>query len=103
MEEIHFTWDDKKEKLNRRKHDISFNEAKEIFIDPLNISDLDKRFSDTEERWVSIGRTKKDKLLIVAHLWILYESGEEIIRIISARKVTTKEKELYEDFKGKIY
>jgi len=90
-----FEWDEQKNSLNQQKHDISFEEAKEVFDDPLHIAKLDHRFSYFEERWITIGSTKKKKIVVVANLFFS-EEGEEIIRIISARKATGNERRFYE-------
>ena len=90
-----FEWNEEKNKLNQKKHKIFFEEAKEVFKDPLQISKLDHRFSYFEERWVTIGSTTKHKVLVVANLFFT-DKGEEIIRIISARKANKQEKQSYE-------
>lgn len=94
---MRFEWDDSKNTSNKRKHKVSFEEAKEIFDDPLHISILDERFSYFEERWVSIGQTHNKKLVVVANLFF-DESGEEVIRIISAREATIHERKQYETY-----
>lgn len=90
-----FEWDEDKNSSNIQKHQVSFEEAKTVFDDPLHISKLDHRFSYFEERWITIGATENGKVLVVANLFF-DESGEEIIRIISARKASTKERDFYE-------
>jgi uncharacterized DUF497 family protein len=95
---MRYEWNIHKSELNEKKHGISFEEAKEIFDDPLHISVLDKRFSYFEERWISVGQTKKTKLLVVANLFF-DDSGEEVIRIISARRATSNEQKQYESYK----
>jgi uncharacterized DUF497 family protein len=50
-----YEWSEEKNKLNQQKHGISFEEAKEVFDDALQISKLDKRFSYFEERWITVG------------------------------------------------
>ena len=92
---MQFEWDDNKNIINQEKHGVSFEEAKEVFDDALQISRLDKRFNYFEERWITIGSTKKEKILVVANLFFS-DDGEEIIRIISARKANNKERETYE-------
>ena len=92
---LKFEWSDEKNKLNIQKHHIDFDEAKEVFFDPLHISKLDHRFSYFEERWITLGVTTKSKILVVANMFF-DENGEEIIRIISARKANLKEREFYE-------
>ncbi len=90
-----FEWNEKKCKLNIENHQISFDEAKEIFLDPLHISKLDHRFDYFEERWITLGSTTRDKILVVANIFF-DENGEEVIRIINARKANQKERIFYE-------
>ena len=90
-----FEWNEIKNRLNQEKHGISFEEAKEVFNDALQISKLDHRFNYFEERWITLGATKKEKLLVVANLFFS-EEGEEIIRIISARRANNNERNIYE-------
>jgi len=90
-----FEWDERKNLINQEKHDVSFEEAREVFDDPLQISKLDHRFNYFEERWITVGSTKKYQILVVANMFFSDE-GEEIIRIISARKANTKERQSYE-------
>ena len=90
-----FEWDHQKDLLNQKKHGVSFKEAQEVFEDPLHISILDRRFSYFEERWLTIGKTTRARLLVLAHLFF-NEEGEEVIRIISAREATKHEQRHYE-------
>lgn len=90
-----YEWNQAKNSLNIQKHSVSFEEAVEVFNDPLQISKLDKRFNYFEERWITLGTTSKQTILVVANLFFT-EGGEEIIRIISARKANEKEKDRYE-------
>ncbi len=90
-----FEWNEEKNRLNIQNHQIDFEEAKEVFDDPLHISKLDFRFNYFEERWITLGLTNKQKILVVANLFF-DENGEEIIRIISARKANSKERKFYE-------
>ena len=90
-----FEWSEDKNRTNIKKHHISFEEAKEIFSDPMHIAKLDRRFDYCEERWITIGATTKDKIVVVANMFF-DEEGEEVIRIISARKATQKERNFYE-------
>ena len=92
---LRFEWDEEKSISNLQKHGVSFEEAKEVFEDPFHISKLDHRFDYFEERWITLGSTSKDKILVVANLFF-DEKGEEIIRIISARKANEKERRFYE-------
>ena len=90
-----FEWDETKSDLNFEKHQVHFEEAKEVFEDSMHISKLDHRFDYFEERWITLGATSKDKLLVVANMFF-DENAEEIIRIISARKANEKERTFYE-------
>jgi len=92
---LKFEWSDEKNKLNIKKHHISFEEAQEVFLDPMQISKLDYRFDYFEERWITLGATTKDKILVVANMFF-DEDGKEIIRIVSARRANQKERIFYE-------
>ena len=87
-------WHEAKNRINRRKHGISFESAARIFEDPNVISYVD-RVVDGEERWHAIGGAGGIALLLVVHA---VEEGhdEEEIRIISARKAIPRERALYE-------
>lgn len=90
-----FEWNKEKSLSNFQKHGVSFEEAKEVFDDPFHISKLDHRFDYFEERWITLGSTSKDNILVVANMFF-DGNGEEIIRIISARKANEKERKFYE-------
>jgi len=89
-----FEWDENKNRLNQHKHGVSFEDAKMVFDDPLQISKLDYRFSYFEERWITLGSSKNSQLLVVVNLFFT-DDGEEIIRIISARNANPKERTRY--------
>lgn len=93
---MEFEWNEEKIRANIKKHKISFDEAQEAFNDPLHISILDKRYSYLEERWITSGSTKKGTIVIVGHLYTIKDDGEEVIRILSARKARPKERRQYE-------
>ena len=92
---MQFEWDELKSKQNLVKHGVSFDEAMEVFEDPLHIARLDYRYSYFEERWVTLGAIKKAHILVVANLFFS-DGGEEVIRIISARMANNKERGQYE-------
>jgi len=93
VEKLKFNWDPEKEKQNRKKHGISFIEASWVFYDPNAVYMDDKEHSENEERFYIIGKSNNKRLLLVCHC---YRDNESVIRIISARKVTTaKERNLY--------
>jgi len=90
-----FEWDKKKAKSNLKKHKVSFDEAVEVFNDPLSITISDPLHSDDEDRFTDIGVTKKKRLLIVSYT----ERGSKI-RIITCREATAAERKKYEENQG---
>lgn len=91
-------WDKRKNLDNLKKHGVSFEKACEVFDDPLHLSILDKRFDYNEERWITVGKTNKLLILVVANTYMDID-GNELIRIVSARKATKTERKQYEDYK----
>jgi len=89
-----FAWDTAKDRVNRRKHGVSFETAARVFEDPQAVSYLDQ-FVDDEERWHTIGLVGGITLLLVVHT-SEEENGEEKVRIISARKANGGERALYQ-------
>ena len=89
---MQFEWDQNKAKLNYENHQIHFSEASTIFADPLELTILDPDYSVGEFRYLSIGKSSNGTLMIVSYT----EREPDIIRIISARKVTIKEQKYYE-------
>ena len=87
-----FTWDEAKNKLNKKKHGISFEEAKSVFLDEYARLIGDPDHSNSEDRFVLLGMSAQLKLLVVVHI---YHESNELIRIISARKATIKERKFY--------
>lgn len=87
-------WDDAKSRRNLAKHQVSFETAQLVFDDPFAIS-RPERVIDGEQRWHTLGLVGGSVVLLVAHTWHEIE-GEEIIRIISARKATSHERKAYE-------
>lgn len=92
---MRFLWDEKKSRANLTKHRISFETAAMVFEDPHSITHFD-RIKDGEERWQTIGVAGGIAVLLVAHA-DSEESGEEVVRIISARKATAHERKIYEE------
>ena len=88
---LKFEWDTAKANANLRKHGVSFEEAASIFGDPLALTFPDPDHSVGEKRWVSFGVSNQDRLVVAVHV----ERGRSI-RIISARKATRHEREIYE-------
>jgi uncharacterized DUF497 family protein len=92
MKEIHFEWDESKNSINRKKHSISFEEAKSVFYDPYARLINDPEHSDSEDRFIILGLSRKLNVLVVCHC---YRKQDEVIRIISARKATKIEASVY--------
>ncbi len=90
-------WDPQKAEANQKKHGVSFEEAREIFEDPLHIALLDERFNYFEERWIALGQTRSSRMLVVAVQLYFDEQDEEVLRIISAREATANERRQYEN------
>ncbi|MFO7810573.1 MAG: BrnT family toxin [Candidatus Delongbacteria bacterium] len=90
-----FEWDINKETLNLKKHGVSFEQAAFVFADPYALSIFDKVHSGSEDRWVLLGKTSNELILVVVHTF-RDDDGIEMIRIISARKATSNEKSTYE-------
>ena len=95
MNEIPFTWDDRKNQENQHKHGISFEEATTIFADENARLIYDPEHSQAENRFILLGFSAKLRILVVVHA---YRQGEKEVRIISARKATTKERKQYGTF-----
>ena len=89
---MNIEWDPKKAKSNSRKHGVSFEEAATALSDPMAATGADPDHSITEGRYVTFGISEKNRLLIVSHT-----EEKETIRIISARKASKGERELYEE------
>ena len=90
---MRFEWDEKKNQANRRKHKVSFELAQQVFYDPLSLSRVD-RVEGGEQRWQTLGLVGGTVVLLVAHTF-REENGEEVIRIISARKAKKQERRHY--------
>lgn len=89
-----FEWDTNKAKSNLIKHGIRFEEAVLVFDNPYHLS-LQDRHENGEFRWQTIGLVHGLIVIMVAHT-VRFESGDEVIRIISARKADRKERSRYE-------
>ena len=96
---MRFEWDTRKDETNRRKHRISFEMAQLVFGDPLALSVPDEGPSEGEERWITVGQAGRLTVVVVVHTYRNTEE-EEIIRLISARKATPKERKQYMNLPG---
>ena len=95
MENINFSWDNKKAQSNEIKHKITFEEAKTVFDDENARLIYDPDHSIDEDRFIMLGLSCKLKILTVVHC---YRDNENNIRIISARKSTKKEQKQYKEY-----
>ena len=91
-----FEWNEEKAETNFRKHKITFEEAESIFEDEFLLTFPDEFHSIDEERFISIGFSNSNRVLLVVHTEQGENSEEIVIRIISCRKATTLERETYE-------
>lgn len=89
-----FEWNDQKNRSNFKKHGIWFEEAQTLWSNPDCVEFFDPEHSDDEDRFIRVGFSTKNRLLLV----IFCEKGDEqVVRIISARKATTNEVRRYEE------
>lgn len=93
---MRWTWDPRKDRTNKRDHGLSFATAERVFDDPFAASRMDP--DPDEQRWVTIGIVNGVTILVV-HTWPEFgaKAGEEVGRIISARKATPHERRAYEE------
>ena len=89
---IKFQWDDNKNRINQKKHGISFEEAQSVFFDENALMIHDPDHSEEEERFLLLGMSANLRMLIVCHC---YRDEDSVIRIISARNATSTEKRQY--------
>jgi len=90
---LRFEWDENKAALNSRKHGVRFDEATSVFADPLAVIFDDEEHSREETREILIGHSVLERLLLVSFT----QRGGDVVRIISARKATRKERRDYEE------
>jgi uncharacterized DUF497 family protein len=93
MADLRFSWDQRKNAANRRKHGVSFEEAMTVFSDESALLLDDPDHSDKEDRFVLLGLSASLRTLVVCHC---YRERSDVIRIISARKATKAERGQYE-------
>jgi uncharacterized DUF497 family protein len=92
VRELRFEWDASKNRANRRKHGVSFEEAQSVFFDENALLIEDPDHSDHEDRFVLLGLSSKLRALVVCHC---YRRRGDVIRIISARKAGRSERAQY--------
>ena len=92
MTSVRFEWEPRKASANLKKHGISFEEAKSVFYDEGAKLINDPEHSEDEERFILLGLSRTLRVILVCHC---YRSEGNVIRIISARKATSKESKTY--------
>lgn len=91
---VKFEWDPAKASENYKKHGIGFGEASTVFFDEHTRVAADPEHSHKEDRFLAVGFSAKQRLLIVVHC---YREADEVIRIISARKLNKSERKQFEE------
>ena len=89
---MEFEWDPRKAAQNLRKHGVSFHEAATVFGDGLGTTAPDPDHSVDEDRFITVGMSERQRLVMVAHT-----ERRGRVRIISARALTRAEREVYEE------
>ena len=89
---MQFEWNDEKAARNLKLHDVSFDEAKTVFDDPLFLIVADLDHSIEEQRYIIMGESGAGRLLVVA-----YTDRDQVTRLISAREATSNERQNYEE------
>lgn len=92
MNDIQFEWDEAKNKTNKRKHGVAFDEAQTVFLDENAIRFFDPEHSVDENRFLMLGISFQLRILVVCHC---FRANDSVIRIISARKANRKEQATY--------
>jgi hypothetical protein len=89
---LEFEWDSDKASSNIAKHGVPFEEAATVFGDPLSLTVYDPDHSQDEDRYITMGTSVENRLLLVAHT-----DRDDRIRVISARIATKRERKAYEN------
>jgi hypothetical protein len=93
---MRFEWDEEKNRKNRRKHGVGFETAALVFDDPYALTRRDTAHAE-EERFLTLGAIGPGAILLVVHSSFENSGGQEVIRIISARAATSRERNIYEE------
>jgi len=92
MRDIRFEWNEAKATTNRRKHGVSFEEARTVFYDENALQIADPDHSASEDRFVMLGMSHRLRVLVVVHA---FRENDHVIRLISARRATKREQRHY--------
>ncbi len=93
VDNMQFEWDDEKNKINIKKHKLSFGDAQFVFLDENRIEIFDDNHSEYEDRYITIGEINQVPVVVT----VVYTERGQRIRIISARKATAEERRMYYD------
>jgi uncharacterized protein len=93
---MRFEYDEKKSRTNLLKHAVDFDTAILAFDDPYSLTLHDAHHSEDEERYITLGEIAPGAILFVVHTWFEDDNHEDVIRLISARAATSKERHAYE-------
>jgi uncharacterized DUF497 family protein len=93
---IRFEWDPVKARTNQRKHGVTFEDAMHVFDDPYAWFEQDHTGGPGEQRWRAIGLAAGVVVILVVHA-VREEGGQEVIRLVSARRATRKERSRYDE------
>ena len=96
VDALGFEWDETKNASNKRKHNVSFEEAETAFADDFGRLIADPDHSDEEDRFILMGISARLRVLIVCHCY----RQDDSIRIISARKADGSERSQYEEYRN---
>ncbi len=91
-----FEWNDEKNRQNIAKHGIDFDTAELVFADPFALTQPDVLHDEDEERYITLGAIEVGAIVFVVHT-DFDRDGEDVIRLISARSATGREKQAYEE------
>jgi uncharacterized DUF497 family protein len=94
VKRLRFEWDPRKATANLRKHGVSFEQARSVFLDENALLLPDEEHSEEEDRFLLMGISGRVRTLVVCHC---YRQADEVIRLISARKANSQERRQYED------
>lgn len=94
---MRFEYDARKSQRNLVKHGIDFDTASIAFDDPYALTQRDQAFEGEEDRLITLGEIAPGVVLFVAHTSFAAGDGEEVIRLISARAATSRERRSYEE------
>jgi uncharacterized DUF497 family protein len=92
MSDLRFEWDERKNQVNRRKHGVSFEEARSVFFDENAVEFYDDEHSEWEDRFLMLGLSARLRMLLECYC---HRARGSVIRIISARKATKKEQQFH--------